>query len=73
MPTIIQIMEFIRDLDLVRSIMSKGQLPHIICNLYETYPKDKVSQQQYMNALIMMANSHWIADVIVGYIGRFLL
>lgn len=73
MPVIIQIIEFIRDLDLVRSIMSKGELPNIVCSLYETYPKDKQSQQQYMNSLIMMANSHWIADVIIGYIGRFLL
>lgn len=34
MPVIIQIIEYIRDLDLVRSIMSKGELPHIICNLF---------------------------------------
>lgn len=66
MPVVIEIIEHVKDMDLVRSIMSKGELPNVICTVYDTIPKDKESQQHYMNCIMVMANSHLIADVIIS-------
>lgn len=53
--------------------MSRGELSNIICDVYPKLPKDKASQEHITNCLIMMANSHWIADIIITYIGKLLL
>lgn len=73
MPMIIEIIENVKDIDIIRSVMSRGELSNIICDVYSKMPKDKVSQEHITNCLIMMANSHWIADIIITYIGKILL
>jgi hypothetical protein len=42
----------------------------MICDVYPQLSKDKDYQDHLTNCLIMMAASHWIADIIITYIGK---